>query len=185
MSTLRVVSRYAKSLFDISKAEGALDQVHEDVMNAWEVVKHKDFKAFLKSPIISIKKKKEVIDAVFAEFDKNLVNTFHVMTTHKREAYIGDFCRAFHLMYNKQNHVSAVQLTSAVELSDQTVNDLLETFKTKGFLETEVELVKNIKPSIIGGFILEFDGKVYDASLSYKLEKMNKKFTENLYIKNI
>ena len=139
-------------------SEGKLDKVHEDVMNAWDVAKHKDFKAFLKSPIISIKKKKEVLDSVFAKFDKNLVNTFHVMTSHKREAFIADFCRSFHLMYNKQNHVSAVKLTSAIELSDKTVNDLLETFKAKGLLEAEVDLVKNIKPSIIGGFILEFDG---------------------------
>jgi F-type H+-transporting ATPase subunit delta len=88
-------------------------------------------------------------------------------------------------MYNKEKHVSAVKLISAVELSDETVNELLETFKSKGLLEKEVELVKAVDTSIIGGFILEFDGRVYDASLCYKLEQLNKKFSENLYIKNI
>jgi F-type H+-transporting ATPase subunit delta len=107
------------------------------------------------------------------------------MINHKREAYIGDFCRSFHLMFNKEKHVSAVRLIMAVELSDKIVNELLDTFKEKGMLEKEVELVKDIDPSIIGGFILEFDGRVYDASLTHKLEQMNKKFSENLYIKNI
>lgn len=185
MSILRIVSRYAKSLFDLSKQDGKLDQVHEEVLNAWDVTKQEDFKAFLKSPVISETKKKEVLTAVFGTFDKNLLNTFNIMASHKREAYIGDFCRAFHLMYNKEKHVSAVKLISAVELSDETVNELLETFKQKGLLEKEVELVTAIDTSIIGGFILEFDGKVYDASLSYKLEQLNKKFSENLYIKNI
>ena len=96
MSILRIVSRYATSLFDLSKAEGQLDQVHEEVMNAWDVVKHDDFKAFLKSPVISVTKKKKVLESVFDKFDKNLLNTFLVMATHKREAFIGDFCRAFH-----------------------------------------------------------------------------------------
>ncbi|MCH2023460.1 MAG: ATP synthase F1 subunit delta [Saprospiraceae bacterium] len=185
MSILRVVSRYARSLFELSKSDGKLDSVHDDVMNAWDVVKHEEFNSFLKSPVISISKKKEVIAAIFAEYDAGLLQTFNVMANHKREAFIGDFCRSFHLMYNKENHVSVVRLVSAVELSDNTINELLSTFKSKGLLEEKVELVKEIKPSIIGGFILEFDGQVYNASLGHKLEQMSKKFSENLYIKNI
>lgn len=185
MSILRVVSRYAKSLFDLAKAEGKLDKVHDDVMNAWEVAKNKEFDAFLKSPIIPLAKKINVIDAVFVKSDQMMVKTFHVLADHKREAYLGDFCRAFHLLYNKEQHVSAVSLITAVELSDATVNELLDTFKAKGLLEQTVELKKVIDPSIIGGFVLEFDGQVYDSSLAHKLEQLNKKFSENLYIKNI
>lgn len=185
MSILRIVSRYAKSLFDLAKAEGQLDQVHDDVMNAWEVTKNEEFEDFLKSPVIPIDKKKAVIDTVFANSNKSLVQTFHVMMEHKREAYMGDFCRAFHLMYNKEKHVSAVRLTTAVELSDNTVNDLLDTFKAKGLLEQTVELIKEINPAIIGGFILEFDGQVYNGSLLHQLDQMKKQFSENLYTKNI
>jgi F-type H+-transporting ATPase subunit delta len=185
MSILRIVSRYAKSIFDLAKAEGNLDQVHDDVMNAWEVAKNEEFADFLKSPIIPTNKKKDVIDVVFAKSDKHLVQTFHVMIEHKREAYMGDFCRAFHLMYNKEKHVSAVRLTTAVELSEGTTKDLLETFKTKGLLEPQVELIKEINPSIIGGFILEFDGQIYNASLLHQLDQMKKQFSENLYTKNI
>lgn len=185
MSILRIVSRYAKSLFDLAQTQGKLDQVHDDVKNAWEVTKNEEFKDFLKSPIIQIDKKEGVIDAVFANSDQDLVRTFHVMIAHKREAYMGDFCRAFHLMYNKEKHVSVVRLTTAVELSDGTVNDLLDTFKAKGLLEQKVELIKTINPSIIGGFILEFDGQVYNSSLLHQLDQMKKQFTENLYTKNI
>jgi len=98
---------------------------------------------------------------------------------------MGDFCRAFHLMYNKEKQVSAVRLTTAVELGEETIKDLLETFKTKGLLEQKVELIKEIKPSIIGGFILEFDGQIYNASLLHQLDQMKKQFSENLYTKNI
>ena len=57
--------------------------------------------------------------------------------------------------------------------------------RQKGFLEADVELIKEIDPSIIGGFILEFDGKVYNASLLHSLDQLKKKFNENLYIKNL
>jgi len=187
MSILRIVSRYAKSLFDLAKSEEKLDKVHDDVMTAWEISKQKEFQDFLKNPIVSTEKKKDVFKAVFTKSNAEtmLIRTFEVLVEHKREAYMGDFCRAFHLLYNKEKHVSAVRLTTAVELSDEIVNELLDTFKDKGLLEKDIELVKDVKPSIIGGFILEFDDQVYNASLAYKLDQIKKQFSDNLYTKNI
>ena len=52
------------------------------------------------------------------------------------------------------------------------------------YIGTEVK-ISEIDPSIIGGFILEFDGKVYNASLLHSLDQLKKKFNENLYIKNL
>lgn len=185
MSVLKIVSRYAKSLFDLADQHGTLDQVHEDVLYAWEVSKQDDFAAFLKSPIIPIDKKEAVINTVFAERNESLRNTLNVMIEHKREVYTGDFCRAFHLLYNKHNHVSTVQLTTAVPMSQHIVDQILETFKEKGLLEPTVELEQKVDPDIIGGFILESDGQVYNASLGRHLEDMKKQFSENLYTKNI
>lgn len=185
MSILRIVSRYAKSLFELAKTEGKLDKVHDDVMYAWNISKNEEFNDFVKSPIIPLHKKIEVLDSFFAKLDPIFLQTLHIIATHKREAYISDFCRVFHLLYNKEKHVSSVRLTTAVELSNTTVNDLLDTFRAKGLIEAEVELVKNVNASIIGGFILEFDDTIYDASLSHQLEQMKKKFSENLYTKNI
>lgn len=186
MSVTKIVSRYAKSLFDLSKANGNLDKVHDDVMYAWEVAKTEDFEDFLKSPLIPIEKKENVFKAVFGDkVEANVLRTFDTMVEHKREVYLTDFCRTFHLMYNASQHISSARLVSAVELSDAVVEDLLAVFKSKGLVQQQVELVKAIDPSIIGGFILEFDDQVYNASVAYKLESLKKKFSENLYTKNI
>lgn len=185
MSVLKIVSRYAKSLFELAEQHGNLDQVHDDVLYAWEVAKQDDFEDFLKSPIIPIGKKQAVINKVFAERDASLRNTLNVMIEHKREAYTADFARTFHLLYNKHNHVSSAQLTTAVPMSQHMVDQILATFKEKGLLEPTVELKQKVDPSIIGGFILESDGQVYNASLGRQLEDMKKQFSENLYTKNI
>ena len=185
MSILRVVSRYSKSLFDISKSNGNLNQVHEDVMELWNIVKADEMRTFLKSPIISSVRKADVFEKLLKNFDQSLLQTLLVMIEHKREAYISDFCRAFHLLYNKENKVSQAKLITADTIGEDTVKELLDTFKQKGFLEADVELIKEIDSSIIGGFILEFDGKVYNASLLHSLDQLKKKFNENLYIKNL
>jgi F-type H+-transporting ATPase subunit delta len=186
MSVTKIVSRYAKSLFDLSKADNTLDKVHEDVMYAWEVAKTEDFRDFLKSPLIPVEKKENVFKAIFGDrVEASVLRTFDAMVEHKRESYLVDFCRAFHLMYNESQHISSVRLVSAVELSEGVVEDLLAVFKSKGLVQQQVELVKAVDPAIIGGFILEFDDQVYNASVAYKLESLKKKFSENLYTKNI
>ncbi len=186
MSVIRIVSRYAKSLFDLSKAAGQLDKVHEDVQYAWEVAKTEEFKDFLKNPIIPAHKKKDVFKAVFGDkVDTTVLRTFDAMLEHKREAYLGDFCREFHLLYNSEKKVSAAKLTTAADLSDNTTNELLEVFQQKGLLQKDVDLVKEVKPEILGGFILEFEDQVFNASVAHQLEKLRTKFSENLYTKNL
>lgn len=188
MSVLKIVSRYAKSLFDLAKADGKLDKVHQDIMYTWEVTKLEDFDRFLKSPIISTERKKGVMKAIFADkanVEPVVVKTFNALLEHKREIYLSDFCRTFHLEYNKEQKISAARLISAVELSEETVTELLDVFKAKGFIEEKVELIKEVDPAIIGGFILEFNDQVYNSSLAYKLENLRKNFSENLYTKNI
>ena len=186
MSVIKIVSRYAKSLFDLAKSDGKLDQVHEDIMLTWEVAKNEEFSDVLKSPIIPSSSKEDIFKAVFGERVQPMVlKTFMTILDHKREAYLVDFCRSFHLMYNKETKVSTATLTTVADLSDETVDQLLSLFKEKGLLDNSVELTKVIDKNIIGGFVLEFEDKVYDSSIIKSLDNMRKKFNENLYIKNI
>lgn len=186
MSVIKIVSRYAKSLFDLSKSDGKLDKVHEDIMLTWEVAKNNEFSDVLKSPIIPSSSKEDIFNAVFSDRVEPIVlKTFMAILDHKREAYLVDFCRAFHLMYNKETKVSTATLTTVTDLSEETVDSLLSLFKEKGLLDTSVELTRVIDESIVGGFVLEFEDKVYDSSVVKSLENMRKKFNENLYIKNI
>jgi F-type H+-transporting ATPase subunit delta len=185
MSIARIASRYAKSLFDLAKDEGKLDKVHEDILYVKAVAELPHFAAVMKNPLIGEEKKEGIFNAVFGEkVDSLTLKTLMVMAEHNREAYLNDICRTFHLLYNKEKYVSTVTLTSAVELSQQSIDNILAEFKSKGIIEAQVELKTKIDPSIIGGFILQFNDRVYNASISYKLDQLRTKFSENLYIKN-
>ncbi len=144
-----------------------------------------DFAAVMKNPLISEDKKEAIFSALFQDkVEKLTLNTLMVMTDHNREAYLLDICRTFHLLYNEEKHVSVVTITSAVELSKTSIDNILEEFKSKGLIESSVELNTKIDPSIIGGFILQYKDQVYNASIIYKMNTLRAKFSENLYIKN-
>ncbi|MDB5227072.1 MAG: synthase delta subunit, partial [Bacteroidota bacterium] len=42
-----------------------------------------------------------------------------------------------------------------------------------------VKINKKVDPSIIGGFIVDFGGKLYDNSIRYKLNKVTKELSLN------
>jgi F-type H+-transporting ATPase subunit delta len=42
---------------------------------------------------------------------------------------------------------------------------------------------QRVNPELIGGFVLEFDQKRYDASVANKLDVLRNNFTKNFYIK--
>jgi F-type H+-transporting ATPase subunit delta len=185
MSIARIASRYANSLFELAKNEGKLDKVHQDILYVRQVADLPDFASVMKNPLIKEEKKEGIFNAVFGnKVDKLTLNTLMIMAEHNREAYLVDVCRTFHLMYNKEKHISAVTLTTAAEMSKPMVDNILAEFKAKGLIESDVELKTLVDPAIIGGFILQFKDRVYNASAAYKLDQLRTKFSENLYIKN-
>lgn len=186
MSVTRLATRYAKSLFDLAKADNLLDKIRQDVNYIEEVSKVGDFQNFLRNPIISTQKKEEVFKAVFGTKVQALtLKTLSVIAEHKRERYLGNICHSFQELYNKELKISIVTLTTAEKISDQAIKNILESFKAAGFIHAQIQLEIKVDPSLVGGFILKFDDQVYDASLSRQIEQMQTKFTENLYIKNL
>ena len=185
MSISRIASRYANSLFELAQSEGKLDKVHQDILYVREVTLLPDFASVMKNPLIKEEKKEAIFHAVFHnKVEKVTLNTLMIMAEHNREAYLLDFCRIFHFMFNEEKHISTVILTTAVEMSKPMVDNILAEFKANGLIQAEVELSTKVDPSIIGGFILKFKDQVYNASIAYKLDQLRTKFSENLYIKN-
>lgn len=186
MSIARIARRYAKSLFELAKEAGKLNKVHEDILYVRKVAVLPDFDSVMRNPLVKEDKKDSIFLAVFGHIvDKLTLNTLMVMAAHNRAAYLLEVCRTFHLMYNEEKHVSSVTITLAEEMNQTSVDAILSEFKAKGLIESEVELKRVIDPAIIGGFILQFNDRVYNASVAYKLEQLRTKFSENLYIKNI
>lgn len=192
MSISKIAFRYARSLLEISKeaTDISIEQVHDDILYVWEVSKLPDFRAFIKNPLITAPKKIQTLEALFATKVSNcVIQTLKVVATHRREAYIKDICKIFHLLYNAEKHISTAKLITAVPISEATTQRILNEFRAKEFdnetlIGENVDLETVVDPSIIGGFILQFNNRVYDSSLSRKLDGLKFKFSKNLYIKN-
>ncbi|HHS95929.1 MAG TPA: ATP synthase F1 subunit delta [Phaeodactylibacter sp.] len=184
MSVIRIASRYAKSLIDLANEKGKLDKVVEDIQYFQAVSKaNGEFYRLLKSPIISTDKKKNVFNAIFAERFDDLTKAFLDIILRKgREFYLADIVNEFMQQYRELQNITQVKLTTATKLSEQAIQRIKS--KLQEATAKNIEIQTATKPELIGGFVLEFDDKLYDSSIANQLERLRKTFSNNEIIKN-
>ena len=186
MSVTRIASRYAKSLIDLSVESSKLDRVLEDITSLKEVLSNRDFYLMIKSPVINGGKKKEIVKALFGgKYDELTLGFMNILINKNREAYLPEIANSFIEQYQKIKHISKVKITSATAINDKNLEDIKQKLLSSGVTDSNLEVSTAVDPNLIGGFILEFDDKIYDASVKHKLELLKKEFGENLYISQI
>ncbi len=186
MSAYRIAVRYAKSLHDLAADQNKLERVLEDVQAFHGLMQNRDFLLFVKSPVIQHKRKSELMDKMFHDkFDPLTMAFMRILFTKGREKFMGDVAREFLALYKKNKGISTVKLTTASKLDDTTVKALEAKLRKEGITGERIEFHSEVEPGMIGGFILEVDDLVYDASLAQKLESLRREFVENPYVSQI
>ncbi|RFM29821.1 ATP synthase F1 subunit delta [Deminuibacter soli] len=186
MPNLRIASRYAKSLVDLATEKGALENVYADMQFLKAVTgASKDFVNLLRSPVIKADKKQAIINAVVNGKTGEITTAFIKLLINKgREADLPEIIAAFIDQYNAVKGIHIVQLTTAVEVDDTIKQRLVSQLKADtGF--TKVELQSKVNPDLIGGFVLEYNNNLIDASILRDLKDIKKQFSTNLFVHNI
>ena len=178
MSVQRIASRYAKSLIDLAGERGELDAVVEDVKHFLEVCNIRDFKLLLKSPIVHTSTKQGVFKRLFeGSYNPTTYAFLDIILRKNREAYLQEIAKEFVAQYREIRKISSVALTTATELGEEQLEGIKRKIAESGVTYENVELTTKVDPSIIGGLIIEFDDKLYDASVAHKIDEVRKAFS--------
>lgn len=185
MSNSRLSFRYAKSLLDIAKEQNKVQEVHQDTLYLVALCKaSKEFLAVLKSPILQASKKQSVIDAIVKPNINALTHSFISLLIKKgREGELADIAAAFEHLFNEMNNITKVSLTTAVEISEALKNDIVAQVNKNS--KTAIQLQTQVNENLIGGFVLEFNNNLLDASVSKQLNDLKKQFSDNSFVSNI
>jgi F-type H+-transporting ATPase subunit delta len=186
MSVQRIASRYAKSLIELAVEQGKLETILEDVNSFRKATKHRDFYLLIKSPVVSASKKLSIFEALFqGKYDELTLAFLRILVTKGRESYLPEIADEFIDQYKKLKHITTVKVRTATPLSEATLKAIREKLQSSQVTDDHIELITEVDENLIGGLILEFEDKIYDASVIHKLEKMHRKFGDNLYVSKI
>ena len=186
MNNPRLAGRYAKSLIDLATELNQLDAVYADMKLLQGLGKtNPDFTAVLRSPVIKPSTKEKIIDSVVTSHINNTTASFiHLLVRKGRESNLIEIANAFVEQFNKIKGIYKVKLTTATPVSDELRAEILNKIRTSTPMQN-IELETIVREELIGGFLLEMEGTLVDASILRDLKDIRKQFMDNIYIQKI
>ncbi len=186
MPNPRLASRYAKSLLDLAVEQNAVDTTLQDVKLMDSICRQsRDFTNLLRSPIIKGDKKQEIINSVVGGKLQPLFQAFVKLLTNKgREENLPEILTAFIEQYKTMKNIKTVKLTTATPVTDDVKKAIIKKI-TGNVPDSQVEVKEEINPEIIGGFILQMDDKLIDASVRRDLNDVKAQFQKNIYVSTL
>ena len=173
-------------MIDLSREKGQLEDVFKDMLLLQTIIKdNREFLVLLRSPVISPDKKLKVVEAVTEGRVTELTALFNkLLITKGRESALPEVITSFVQQYKELKNIHSVKLTTAVPISEELKNKLVEQIKRTSSIQN-IELETKVDDKIIGGFVLQAGDQLIDASISYDLKEIARQFENNDFIYNI
>jgi|LSQX01.3.fsa_nt_gb F-type H+-transporting ATPase subunit delta len=179
----KVRRRYAKALFDLSLEMKRVEEVYKDMQYIMDLsLEVPEFRILMKSPIIRPDKKIKIFDAIIPpSFQELTVKFIHLIVNKNRELFVDQIADEFFELYKEHKNIKTVHLQSAVGLSEENRKNIIEIIASQ--LNAQIDLVEDVDEELIGGFVLKTGDRIFDSSISRKLENLKKEFSVNIYKK--
>jgi F-type H+-transporting ATPase subunit delta len=164
---------YARSLFEVAKEEDKLDDVREQLGEVADAVSEtRDLQVFFFSPYFSTDEKSEQLKGLLKGADETILNFLTLLVEKHRMPALFRIRNRFERLWQEENKVLPVQITSAIELDKDTVKSIGDRIGER--TGRKVELSSTVDPDILGGLVLQVGNNVLDASIRNRLENLRK-----------
>ncbi len=164
---------YARSLFEVGREAGNLDAIREQLGQvADELQSNRDLQVFFFSPYFSTEEKKQGLGTALSDVDPTVENFLGLLIEKHRMPALFRIRTRFEHLWQDENKVLPVQITSAVELDQSTISSIGDRIGER--TGRKVELSSAVNPDILGGIVLQVGNNVLDASIRNRLENLRK-----------
>jgi F-type H+-transporting ATPase subunit delta len=184
MSVYRISYRYANSLIQLAEEKKIFNKISADANLVFNTLQSsKELRAILKSPIIKLNDKKSLLQKIFdKKISSQLQNFIDFVVEKNREEILTEIFQEFLNLVDKKNNLARARITTAIELNEQQKQNMEK--KLQSNTGRKISADYKINENIIGGFIVNINDVVYDASVKHQLNLLRKKFSEETVINN-
>jgi F-type H+-transporting ATPase subunit delta len=164
---------YARALFEVAKERGKLDELREQLAAfADALAENSELRLFFFSPYFSTQEQLDGLARVLDGAEPELLSFLGLLIEKHRVPVIFRIRRAYEQLWEQENRILNVEITSAVELDQDTVGGLSERIR-QGTGRT-IALTTRVDPDILGGIVLRVGNAILDASISHRLEQLRR-----------
>ncbi len=164
---------YARALFEVARESGRLDVVREQLGQVADAVAgDREMQTFFFSPYFSVPEKEEGFDRAFTGTDPIVRNFLGLLIEKHRMPVLFRVRQRFEAMWQEENRVLPVQITSAIPLDEATVRSIGDRIGSQ--TGRRIELSADVDPDVLGGLVLRVGNSVVDASIRNRLENLRR-----------
>jgi F-type H+-transporting ATPase subunit delta len=187
MNNPRLAGRYAKSLLDLATEQNQVDAVYADMKWLQSVCKsNPDFVTLLRSPVIKPSAKQKIIESVTKDRVSKLTTAFiQLLVAKNRELNLPEIVTTYIDQFNALRNIHKVKITTADPISEEMRTAIMANVKAAATPGQTFEIETSVKNELIGGFLLETNGVLVDASILRDLKDIQKQFMNNDYLHRI
>ena len=168
-----IASVYGRSLFEVAQEHDKLDEVKDELGQFTDALdENRELQVFFFSPYFSSQEKKDGIEKVVENGDEHLVRFLELLAERHRLPALFRIRREYDRLWAEENKLLPVTITSAVELDEDTVNDLGK--KIEDQTGQDIDLTAKVDPDLIGGLRMQVGNMIYDATIRGRLDKLRR-----------
>lgn len=166
---MQMSKEYAEALFALACEENRSDEYGEALNTVSDVFeKNSEYIDLLSSPAIALNERLGLIESAFSSsLPEHIVSFLKLLCEKMRIRGFVECVSEYNKLLASTKRISTATVSSALELTSDEENALKKKLEKMCGHTVLIETI--VDSSIIGGMIIEIDGKVIDASLRRRL----------------
>lgn len=193
MSVIAVARRYAEALADVAVAHDQVEQIGANLrLFARMIESSRELREMFASPIISLRDKRRVLDALIdrvlpdhktttlkeseagrVRAETLTANLLRTMLSHYRLHHLPEVYEQFQREMNKRRGLIIAEVITAAEVGSAEQKKLGTTLEKR--TGKKVEFKFKTDPSLLGGLVTRVGSVVYDGSVRTQLQEIKQR----------
>ncbi|KAA8998021.1 F0F1 ATP synthase subunit delta [Paenibacillus spiritus] len=173
-----VAKRYAKALFEVAFEEKRTLEVEEELKSLVNALNaDSDLQRFIGTPRISGEDKLAVLKKTLeGKVSGPVLNTLELLVQRGRLEILNDLLESYLRIEGESLGIADAVVYSTYELNEEEKAAVTERFSALS--GRKIRITNVIDKSLLGGLKVVIGDKLYDGSLSGKLERLEKSFND-------
>ena len=167
--------RYAKALFQLAREAGQEEKIDQELEQFYRAYSESDLRQLLVNPAFGLDVRKKILGQVTqAEQLSGLTRHFlSLLADRDRLAHLAGIVSCYRRLLNEAQGRVEAKVVSVSPLEPDRLEQLRG--QLRGISGKDVVLQQETDSGLLGGLVIELEGKVYDGSIRTQLENMKQR----------
>jgi F-type H+-transporting ATPase subunit delta len=167
--------RYTKALFQLAQESQQEEVISQELEQFYAAYRNSELQEVLTNPALDADKRNKILLRVTEtqQLSALTIRFLAILLAHDRLKYLPEIVSCYRRLLNEARGRVEAKAVGASPLEPAMVDRLRQVLQ--GIAGKEVVLQQETDPSLIGGVLVELEGKVYDGSVRTQLENMRQR----------